>query len=89
MLQPLLLAYGNLLVHKMAERGLQISRDQLANAALDDVERMVDEPFKWAQRWLSEFRDDPNDNYMVFPFADHWLRLFHAHKSSIEETQPR
>jgi hypothetical protein len=50
---------------------------------------MVDEPFKWAQRWLSEFRDDPNDNYMVFPFADHWLRLFHAHKSSIEETQPR
>lgn len=25
----------------------------------------------WAQRWLAEFRDDPNDNYMVFLFADH------------------
>jgi hypothetical protein len=82
-------AYGNLLVDKMAERGLQMSRDQLANAAFDDVEAMAADPFKWAQRWLSEFRDDPNDNYMVFLFADHCLRLFQAHKHGIEETQPR
>src|SRR5262249_18700549 len=67
-LQSVMLAYGNLLVNKIAERGLQMSRDQLANAALDDVEAMATDPYKWAQRWLSEFRDDPNGNYMVAMF---------------------
>ena len=32
-LEPVLLEYGNLLVQKIAERGLRINRDQLANAA--------------------------------------------------------
>ena len=50
---------------------------------------MITEPFEWAQRWLSEFRDDPNDNYMVAMFANHCLRLHQAFKASIEQTQPR
>ena len=37
-LQPVMLAYGNLLIQKLAERGLQMNMDQLANAALEDVE---------------------------------------------------
>jgi hypothetical protein len=44
-LRPVMLAYADLLVHKTAERGLQMNKDQLANAALDDVEAMVDQPF--------------------------------------------
>ena len=56
-LRPVLLAYADLLVRKAAERGLQMNKDQLANAALDDVEAMISQPFKWAQRWLSEFGD--------------------------------
>ena len=35
-LRPVLLAYADLLVRKAAERGLQMNKDQLANAALDD-----------------------------------------------------
>jgi hypothetical protein len=31
------------------------------------------------RRWFSEFRNDPNDNHMVFLFADHCVRLFHAY----------
>jgi hypothetical protein len=50
---------------------------------------MIADPFGWAQRWLSEFRDDPNDNYTVALFADHCMRLLHAYKHGIEETQPR
>jgi hypothetical protein len=76
-------------VNKTAERRLQMNKDQLANAAYDDVEAMIADPFGWAQRWLSEFRDDPNDNYMVALFADHCLRLLDAYKHGIEETQPR
>jgi hypothetical protein len=87
-LQSVMLEYENLLVHKIAERGLQMNRDQLANAAKDDVGTMIAEPFKWAQRWLSEFRDDPKDNYMVAVFAAHCLRVHEAYKRAIEQTQP-
>jgi hypothetical protein len=85
-LEPVLLEYGNLLVQKFAERGLRMNRDQLANAAEDDVGAMFAGPFKWAQRWLSEFRDDPNDNYMVAVFAAHCLRVHEAYKRGIEQT---
>jgi hypothetical protein len=88
-LLPVMLAYGDLLVRKVSERGLQVSRDQLAMASLDDVEAMITEPFPWAQRWLAEFRDDPKDNFMVFLFADHCLRLHNSYKKSIEDTGAR
>jgi hypothetical protein len=86
-LGPVMMAYGNLLVHKMAERGLQMSRDQLKDAALDDVEAMMSQRFGWAQCWLSEFGDDAKDNY--FPFANHCVNLFQAYTQSIEQTRPR
>jgi hypothetical protein len=56
---------------------------------LDDVEVMIADPYKWAQRWLSEFRDDPNDTFMVAIFADHCMRLFGAYTGAIEKTRPR
>jgi hypothetical protein len=88
-LPPVMGAFGNLLVDKAAARGLQINRDQLAEAALDDVEKMISDPFTWAQRWLAEFRDDPNDNFMVAMFADHCLRLRQAYANGIEQTRQK
>jgi hypothetical protein len=88
-LPPVMLAFGDLLVATLSARGLQINKDQLAETALDDVQDMIAQPFPWAQRWLSEFRDDPKGNYMVALFADHFIRLHHAYKSGIEQTQPR
>jgi hypothetical protein len=88
-LPSVMLAFGNLLERKVAERGLQMNRDQIANASLDDAEAMLTEPYPWAQRWLSEFRDNPNDTYMVALFADHCLRLHHAYKKGLEQTRPR
>jgi hypothetical protein len=88
-LQPVVLAFGNLLTAKVGARGLQMNRDQLAETASTDVSEMFNAPFAWAQRWLAEFRDDPKDNYMVFLFADHCTRLFHACKGGIESTQPK
>jgi hypothetical protein len=87
LLQPVLLAYGKLVVGKMAERGLQMSEKQLANVAFDDVEAMEAQPFNWARQWLSEFGEEPTDKYILF--ADHWVRLFKSHKGAIEDTQPR
>jgi hypothetical protein len=87
-LQPVLRAFGDLLVTKVCSR-LQMNRDQLAEAALSDVEKMVNSPFPWAQRWLAEFRDDPNDNYMAAMFADHCLRLWNAYRHGIEQTRPK
>jgi hypothetical protein len=86
-LQPVLLAYVKLVVDKMAKRGLQMSEDQLAKAAFDDVEAMIAQPFKWARQWLSEFGDDPHEDYILF--ADHCMRLLQAYKHGIEQTQPR
>jgi hypothetical protein len=86
-LGPVILAYENLLVHKMAQRDLHMNGDQLAKAAVNDVEEMMSQPFGWAQRWLSEFGDDAKDNYIIF--ADHCVRLFHAYEQGIEKTRPR
>jgi hypothetical protein len=86
-LGPVILAYEDLLVHKMADRGLQMSGDQLAKAAIEDVEAMHAQPFGWAQRWLSEFGDDPKDSYI--PFANHCVKLFQAYTIGIEKTRPR
>jgi hypothetical protein len=61
-----------------------MNREQLAGYAINDVEEMLMKPFPWAQRWLAEFRDDKNDNFMVAPFADrcllHQLRTFDCRK---------
>jgi hypothetical protein len=81
--------YGELVVRKAAERGLQLSRDQLASASLQDVESMFSEPYLWGQRWLAEFRNDPEETFMVALFAEHCLKLFSAYKTGIENTSPR
>jgi hypothetical protein len=88
-LPPVMMAFGRLLVAKLAARGVQISLDDLAEAAPIEVERMMKEPFAWAQGWLAEFRDDPNDNFMVALFADHSLKQFQAFKHAIEKTRRR
>jgi hypothetical protein len=86
-LQPVLMAFAKLVVDKMAKRGLHMREDQLANAAFDDVEAMLAQPFKWSRQWLSEFGEDPHDDYIMF--ADHCVRLFNSSKLAIEQTQPR
>lgn len=78
--------FGDIIVLKAEERGLQLSRDQLAQASLDDAESMFAEPYQWAQRWLAEFRNNPEETFMVALFADHCLKLFSAYKSGIENT---
>jgi hypothetical protein len=88
-LRPVMGAFGNLLVSQIEARGLQMNRDQLAEASMADAEKLFADPMNWAQRWLAEFRDDPNDNFMVFLFADHCSRLFQSYKGAIENTQPR
>ena len=88
-LGPVMLAFGDILVAKLSARGLQMNRDQLADAARADVAEMIANPFPWAQRWLAEFRDDPQDNYMVAMFADHCLRLYSAYGQGTEQTRPK
>lgn len=80
--------FGDLLVLKADKRGLQLTRDQFAQASMDDVEYMFAEPYLWAQRWLAEFRHNPEETFMVALFADHCLKLFSAHKAGIEQTSP-
>jgi len=49
-LRPVLREYENLLVKKMAERGLQMRGEQMAEAAFDDARALSDQPFKWGSR---------------------------------------
>ena len=59
-LLPVLREYESLKA-KRAVRGLQ-PRDDVIDAASKDVEVMIRDPFKWAHRGLTEFRDAPKDH---------------------------
>jgi hypothetical protein len=88
-LLPVLREFSCILEAKLAARGLQVDIDMLADMAAVDVSEMVADPFAWAQRWLAEFRNDPNDNYMVALFANHCLKQYGAFKGAIETTRPK
>jgi hypothetical protein len=88
-LSPVMMAFSRLLVNNMAKRGIELDIDKFADASTEDVGKMFAEPFNWSQSWLAEFRNDPNDNYMVVMFADHCQRLFNAYKHGIEDTNKR
>jgi len=85
-LQLVMMAFSRLLEGKFRDRGISIDMDRFAEQSTQEVERMFANPFEWAQHWLSDFRDDPNDNHMVFLFADHCTRQFQAFKAGIENT---
>jgi hypothetical protein len=83
-------ALVSLVQAKRARRGLgSASRDEAMYSAIDSVEDLFTDPFKWAQRWLMEFRNDPDDNFMVVLFADHWQRHWNAVKHALETTLPK
>lgn len=74
---------------KRTRRGLRTyGRGYLMDAAFDSVETLFANPCKWAQRWLMDFRVDPDDSYMLVPFADHWQQQYAVLKSAIEEPRP-
>jgi hypothetical protein len=74
---------------KRTRRGLRtFGRGYLMDAAFDSVERLFANPFKWAQRWLMDFRDDPDDDLMLTVFANHWQQQYAALKSAIDEPRP-
>jgi hypothetical protein len=88
-LRPVMMAFSTLLIKNMAVRGIELDVDTFAEVSMQDVEHMFAEPFKWSQGWLAEFRNDPNDNYMVVMYADHCQRLFNAYKHGIEDTNKK
>jgi hypothetical protein len=86
-LESVMMAYSEIVLNETAGRGLQLSRDQLANAAMNDVEKMFAKPDVWAQGWLTEFRNDPNDTFMASLFVEHCHKLFYGYKHGIENTR--
>jgi hypothetical protein len=85
-LPPVLMAYAKLVARKLNQRGVLADPDAFADASLSDVHRLFAEPYAWAQGWLAEFRNNPNDTYMVALFADHCQKLFQAYQQAISET---
>jgi hypothetical protein len=88
-LRPVLRELEGVVEAKRARRGLRdLNREQVMYAAIDSVEDLFADPFKWAKRWLMEFRNDPDDNFMVVPFANEWQRHYLAVKAAIKQTRP-
>ena len=81
-LLPLLREYVDFLEAKRVGRGLRAGRDQLVRGAVEDFCEMFTDPIKWAHRWLTEFRDDPDG---VVLFAHHWRRQYEAVKGALEQ----
>ena len=84
-LLPVLREYVDFLEAKRVGRGLRTGGEQLVRAAVEDLCDMFTDPIKWARRWLTEFRDDPDG---VVLFAHHWRRQYQALKGALEQTQP-
>jgi len=72
-------------IEPTSTRCLSARRPNPAEAPLIDAEILFRQP----QPPHSEFRDDPNDNYMVALFANHCWKLFDAYNHGIEQTRPR
>lgn len=81
-LLPVLHEYVDFLEAKRVGRGLRAGREQLVRAAVEDLCDMFTDPIKWARRWLTEFRDDPDG---VVLFADHWRRQYENVKGALEQ----
>jgi hypothetical protein len=81
-LLPVLREYVDFLEAKRVGRGLQAGREQLVRAAVEDLCNLFTDPIKWARRWLTEFRDDPDG---IVLFADHWRRQYQAVKGALEQ----
>lgn len=81
-LLPVLREYVDFLEAKRVGRGLQAGREQLVRAAVEDLCNLFTDPIKWARRWLTEFRDDPDE---IVLFADHWRRQYRAVKGALEQ----
>jgi hypothetical protein len=73
-------------VQKVEQRGQLADADTLADYSFRDTEHLLQQPFDWAQKWLEEFRNDPDDTYMVGIFADHCTKVFQAYKMAIVNT---
>jgi hypothetical protein len=85
-LPPVLLAFANLVARRLNARGLPADADAFADASLTDADTLFKRPYEWAQSWLAEFRNDPNDTYMVALFADYCQKLFQAYQQAIRNT---
>ena len=87
-LLPVLREYVGFVEAKLIGRGLRAAREQLVRAAVEDLCEMFTDPIKWARRWLTEFRDDPDG---VVLFAHHCRRQYEAVKGALEQnpTDPR
>jgi hypothetical protein len=85
---PVLVEYKRVLEAKRKRRGLPPGPDVIDDAS-GELQIMLQDPFKWAHRWLAEFHDDPNDQTGVVLFADHCLRQYQAFQNSIEQTRPK
>ena len=81
-LLPVLREYVDFLEAKRVGRGLQAGREQLVRAAVEDLCNLFTDPIKWARRWLTEFREDPDG---IVLFADHWRRQYQGVKSALEQ----
>ena len=73
-LHPVLQEYENLLETKRTGRGLNVGSREFRYAPSKTCSELKTNPYRWAQRWLTEFRNNPDDNFMVALFADHWLQ---------------
>jgi hypothetical protein len=85
-LPPVLLAYARLVARRLNALGKLADPDAFADASFSDVHRLFEDPYVWAQSWLAEFRNNPDDTHMVYLFADHCQKLFNAYRQTIQET---
>ena len=62
-LHPVLREYENLLEAKRTGRWLNVGSREFRDAAIEDLLGIKDKSYRWAQKWLTEFRNNPDDNF--------------------------
>lgn len=78
-------AFFAIVAARMAERGERRADNAkvYADSATSAARGLFIEPISWAEAWLSDFRDQP-DNNDAFLFADHWQCQFEGYVHAID-----
>jgi hypothetical protein len=77
MIHPLAREMSRLFARKWRGRGIEIGEFDVGHRCFDEVEDILDKPFRWGRKWLDEFYDDPEqsgEHYIMW--TDQWLKEF-------------
>lgn len=85
-LHPFAIEISKLIGRKWRERGIKIDNFDVGERSFDEVEDLLEKPFRWGRKWLDEFYDEPEqsgEHYIMW--TDQWLKEFKTMQNMVAQ----